>query len=308
MRAKARKGKVGRRIWEEEGKVSVLGPSGAGECGVAHRRVNSVHEGWERRKLGGGLERKREDLFPGEKANRAGSFIRLGVTDLEKRRFGICIPKGKGEREDGFYGGVLTEGLRAQGYYKGQSGDKGGGNKEQCEQIEAMPDRLGKGCALFGIRDGGRSKRVLASGVRSVGGTQLGLEMWSPRFGCSAEGEDRKEAWRVLRHRSSNGRRTWEWARIQVKLNGGVLPSLMEIRVEGEVYAMSLWWEIPPTIRKKQGDGRDGFGRQRGEVRGGDDSRAGWRVGEKPGAGPQGTASVRGRDGRASGRGGWGRV
>ena len=57
--------------------------------------------------------------------------------------------------------------------------------------------------------------------------------------------------------------------------------------MEGEVYAMSLWWEIPPTIRKKQGDGRDGFGRQRGEVRGGDDSRAGWRVGEKPGAGPK---------------------
>ena len=44
-----------------------MGPSGAGECGVAHRRVNSVHEGWERRKLGGGLERKREDLFPGER-------------------------------------------------------------------------------------------------------------------------------------------------------------------------------------------------------------------------------------------------
>ena len=31
-------------------------------------------------------------------ANKAGSFIRIGVTDLEKRRFGICIPKGKGEK------------------------------------------------------------------------------------------------------------------------------------------------------------------------------------------------------------------
>ena len=43
-------------------------------------------------------------------ANRAGSFIRLGVTDLEKRRFGICIPKGKGEKGGWFlwwspYGG-----------------------------------------------------------------------------------------------------------------------------------------------------------------------------------------------------------
>ena len=43
------------------------------------------------------------------------------------------------------------------------------------------------------------AKRVLAAGVRSVGGTQLGLEMWSPRFGCSAEDEDRKDAWvRIL--------------------------------------------------------------------------------------------------------------
>ncbi|RVW26136.1 hypothetical protein CK203_112194 [Vitis vinifera] len=63
--------------------------------------------------------------------------------------------------------------------------------------------------------------------------------------------------------------------------------SSMEIGVEGEVYALSLWWEIPPALRKKQGDGRDGFGRQRGEVRGGGDSRGGWRVGEKSGTGPK---------------------
>ena len=55
--------------------------------------------------------------------------------------------------------------------------------------------RLGKGCALLEFETVEEAKRVLASGVRSVGGTQLGLEMWSPRFGCSAEGEDRKEAW-----------------------------------------------------------------------------------------------------------------
>ena len=59
--------------------------------------------------------------------------------------------------------------------------------------------RLGKGCALLEFETVEEAKRVLASGVRSVGGTQLGLEMWSPRFGCSAEGEDRKEAWvRIL--------------------------------------------------------------------------------------------------------------
>ena len=75
-----------------------------------------------------------------------------------------------------------------------------------------------------------------------------------------------------------------EWPRIQVKINGGALPSSLEIGVEGEIYVVSLWWEIPPAIRKKQEDGRDEFGRQRGEVRGDGDPRAGWRVGEKPGA------------------------
>ena len=57
--------------------------------------------------------------------------------------------------------------------------------------------------------------------------------------------------------------------------------------MEGEVYVVSLWWEIPPAIRKKQGDGRDEFGQQRGEVRGDGDPCAGWRVGEKPGVGPK---------------------
>ena len=30
-------------------------------------------------------------------ANRAGSFLRLGVVDSKKKRYNICIPKGRGE-------------------------------------------------------------------------------------------------------------------------------------------------------------------------------------------------------------------
>ena len=59
--------------------------------------------------------------------------------------------------------------------------------------------RMGKGCALMEFEIVEEAKRVLASGVRSVGGIQLGLEKWSPNFGCSLEGEDSKEAWvRIL--------------------------------------------------------------------------------------------------------------
>ena len=59
-----------------------------------------------------------------------------------------------------------------------------------------------------------------------------------------------------------------EWARVLIKSNGEDLPSTLEIGVEGEVYALSLWWEISPSLRKKRGDDRDGYGRQKGEVRG----------------------------------------
>ena len=156
------------------------------------------------------------------------------------------------------------------------------------------------------------ARNVLASGERSVGGIQIGLERWSPKFGCSTEREARNKAWvRILGLPISlwvptilkrvgevcggflgidpltERKEDLEWARILIKLNGEVLPSSMEIGVEGEVHALSLWWEIPSALRKKQGDGRDGLGRQRGEVRGDGDSRARWRVGEMPGVGPK---------------------
>ena len=55
--------------------------------------------------------------------------------------------------------------------------------------------RLGKGCALLEFEKVEEAKRVLASGARLVGGIQMGLEVWSPKFGCAPEGENKKEAW-----------------------------------------------------------------------------------------------------------------
>ena len=126
--------------------------------------------------------------------------------------------------------------------------------------------RLCKGCALMEFEIVEEAKRVLASGERSVGGIQLGLEMWSSKFGCSSEGEDRKEAWvrilglpislwvpSILRRVGeacggflgidslTERKEELEWARVLIKLNGVDLPSTLEIGVEGEVYALSLW-------------------------------------------------------------------
>ena len=44
-----------------------MGPAGAGECGATHRRTDLVREGWERWKMGEGMERKREVIFPSER-------------------------------------------------------------------------------------------------------------------------------------------------------------------------------------------------------------------------------------------------
>ena len=41
----------------------------------------------------------------------------------------------------------------------------------------------------------------------------------------------------------------------------------MEIGVEGEVNAVSLWWEIPPAIRKKQGVAEMALGGREGRSR-----------------------------------------
>ncbi|CBI31514.3 unnamed protein product, partial [Vitis vinifera] len=172
--------------------------------------------------------------------------------------------------------------------------------------------RLGKGCALLEFEKVEEAKRVLASGERLVGGIQMGLEVWSPKFVCAPEGENRKEAWvrmlglpislwvsAILKRMGdacggfldvdplTERKEDLEWARIKVKLPEGVLPSSMEIGVEGEVFVVTLWWKISPEIRKKKGDGRDGCGRQRGEVRGEEEPRAGWRVGENLGAAPK---------------------
>ncbi|RVW65251.1 hypothetical protein CK203_049603 [Vitis vinifera] len=265
--------------------------------------------------------------------NRAGSFIRLGVTDMEKRRFGICIPKGKGEKggwasmvESLLWVGFRREeeavaqgvGVSGRSYLEVARGPESRNTSrarieikeeeirnnvsrlKQCliakwnpkstreEELASLGwsaakawglkgklglARMGKGCALLEFEMVEEARRVLATGVRAVGGIQLGLEMWSPSFGCCAEEEDRNGAW--VRNPGSS-----------YFAVGAVGPEESGGRVRrGEIYVVSLWWEIPPAIWKKQEDGCVVSGQQRGEVREDVDSRAGWRVGEKSGAG-----------------------
>ena len=69
-----------------------------------------------------------------------------------------------------------------------------------------------------------------------------------------------------------------QWARILVKSRGEARPSVLEIEVEEEVYALSLWWECRPVLRRKL---REEAGRKSVKVRGDGASRAEQRVAEE---------------------------
>ncbi|RVW67482.1 hypothetical protein CK203_063035 [Vitis vinifera] len=66
-----------------------------------------------------------------------------------------------------------------------------------------------------------------------------------------------------------------QWARILVRGRGDARPSVLEVEAEEEVYAISLWWECRPVLRRSC---RQADGRHSSEVRGEVISRAEKRV------------------------------
>ena len=64
-----------------------------------------------------------------------------------------------------------------------------------------------------------------------------------------------------------------QWARILVKMDGETKLSMLEIGVEEEVYALVLWWELRPSVKKIRFDSR-----KSGKVRGDNFSRSDSRV------------------------------
>ena len=259
VEAEERKGKIQVIISENKGELLSwvrLGPASVGL--FTEGLIQCIRDGKEGRWEKGWKEKGRNYSLVRE-VNRAGCFIRLGVTDMEKRRFSICIPKGR--REKGEWASMVeflrnvglcfekketdqevkvsgrlyvevVKGLecrdasRVRVEVKGEEIRGNVSRLEHClvgkwnprsareEDLERLGwsvarawglkgklgmARLGKGCALMEFEIVEEAKRVLASGERLVGGIQLGLEMWSPKFGCSSEGEARKEAWvRIL--------------------------------------------------------------------------------------------------------------
>ncbi|RVW16953.1 hypothetical protein CK203_070640 [Vitis vinifera] len=327
-----------------------LGPASVGLFleGLSQCLRNGEEGRWEK-----GWKEKGRSYCMVREANRAGCFIRLGVTDMEKRRFGICIPRG-GKEKGGWV--AVIEALRREGYWLDEK-ERDQGVRESCKlyaevvkgselrdttrlRVETREEEtknnmnrlrqclIGKwslssareedlaslgwaAARAWGLKVE-EAKRVLASGERPSGRDPNGTGGVESEVWMCSRGENRKEAWvrmlglpislwvlAILKRMGdacggfldvdplTERKEDLEWARIKVKLPEGVLPSSMEIGVEGEVFVVTLWWEISPEIRKKKGDGRDGCGRQRGEVRGEEEPLAGWRVGENLGAAPK---------------------
>ena len=69
-----------------------------------------------------------------------------------------------------------------------------------------------------------------------------------------------------------------QWARILVKSRREARPSVLEIEVEEEGYALSLWWECRLVLRRKL---REEAGRKSVKVRGDGASCAEQRVAEE---------------------------
>ncbi|RVW30916.1 hypothetical protein CK203_097317 [Vitis vinifera] len=160
--------------------------------------------------------------------------------------------------------------------------------------------KLEKERALLDFEDLEEARRVVSSGNRAMEGIQVGLEYWSPRSGCWAEEEERKEIWvrivglpvslwspEILKRvgdtcggfitvdEQTKTMGELQWARILVRVRGETRPSILEVEAEEEVYVVSLWWECRPVLRRNR---RQEAGRHSSEVRGEEVSRAEQRV------------------------------
>ncbi|RVW81298.1 hypothetical protein CK203_038163 [Vitis vinifera] len=171
--------------------------------------------------------------------------------------------------------------VRVEGSRRRESGEVGVVNGEFLGLKRKLGlARLEKGQVLLEFELVEEARRVLTSGKRSMGGIQVGLEFWNPRYGCLEKGEIRNEAWvRILGLPISLWvpsimRRVGEecggflaidpqtermeelqWARILVKSNGEDLPSSLEIGVEETTYHLPLWGDggarIGPQVEER---------------------------------------------------------
>ncbi|RVX15990.1 hypothetical protein CK203_005423 [Vitis vinifera] len=224
--------------------------------------------------------------------NRAGGFIRLGVSDVEGKRYCIFVPRGHRDKKGWT---TMAEklkqvlGLFGKDFatYKGKGVEETAMGGSFAAMVRKPPmgnlglAKLNKRKALLEFEDLEEARRVVASGSCAWEGTQVRLEHWSPRSGCWAEGEERRDVWvlsppmkNTRSMRDLNGPESSEMGRVSWTERVGN-------RREEESYVVPLWWEWWPVLRRKCRNEAD---RQSREVRGEKETRGaasdeGWGAG-----------------------------
>ncbi|KAL6322027.1 hypothetical protein AAG906_003170 [Vitis piasezkii] len=216
--------------------------------------------------------------------NRGGCFLRLGVADLERKRFSVFIPKGRGVK-----GGwaSMVDILRSLGC---EETTKVAKEKERAAvRVDVTKEEVGRNLSKLGhcivgtwnhnaakgddLRGWGsqlariwRGKVLMefeipaeaeqASKMGSIllGGVALRLEKWSPETGCLKEGERSNEAWvRVV------GLPVSLWERDILRKIGEACGGLLAIdhqteKMEELQWARLLRGKVVVTIAKEGGD------------------------------------------------------
>ncbi|RVW33987.1 hypothetical protein CK203_100736 [Vitis vinifera] len=245
-----------------------------------------------------------------------GCFLRLGVADLERKRFSIFIPKGRGAK-----GGwaSMVETLRSlgceDGRIKSQKEDEPRSKPnmaktyaEATNMARGKEENRSKGRGhKGGSGKRGRPQRVgnpVSENLEPKG--NLGLakmergkvlmefeflieveqvsKLGSSRLICFLVGagyfeEDWGGVWGFLAvDYQTEKMEELQWARLLVKRNGETPPNAVEVWVEESCYSVTLWWEVRPVM-KVSTTGKKGKVVAAGEEVGGDVSaRASERV------------------------------
>ena len=153
--------------------------------------------------------------------------------------------------------------------------------------------QFGEALLLFDFKVVSNAKKVFLRGVRRFKDRVLSLDWWSPMVGCYQKEVHAKEVWvKVVglplhlwcRETSKKNGDSCEgfvqvdedtasgqqmqWARVLVRSIGSATLGTLQI-VEGlVVYAVHLWWEVPPWLSRVESKGETSRWKERDEGEG----------------------------------------
>ncbi|RVW81737.1 hypothetical protein CK203_049544 [Vitis vinifera] len=263
--------------------------------------ANPLYKRRKRREMGKGMERQRQAVLTVSGFQQSGRILRLGVVDLERKRFCIFLPRGSKGRRKIYTGEIICGSSHENKLERLKCNQCEGQREETVRNLQKLEhclvaswksntkeaedlERLGRLWANSWGLKGKLGLAIVGTGCwveeeieKEVGVKILSLPilLWSPmilkKIGEECGGFVEIDEW-------TRTMGEIQWARLLVKTRGDFRPSVLEIEVEEEVYTLSLWWEIRPVVRRIFSKAEN---RRRNEVRGDMYSRAEKCVGKE---------------------------